>query len=226
MSLIYLVRHAQASFGTDDYDRLSELGHRQAQWLGEYFAERNLRFERVLTGTLRRQRETAANILEQMGAAGAGVEPIIHPGLDEYHAGPIYLAYTRGRDPVTDQRSDYRAYWQTFRKAMGHWAEHGLDDVPESWEAFGARMRAALTAAAEGTGRDERVLVVSSGGAISRAIADITGASAATAIELNLQYRNTGISELIATPGRLRLLSFNHIPHLERDGRSEAISAA
>ena len=28
MAELYLVRHAQASFGTDDYDRLSELGHR------------------------------------------------------------------------------------------------------------------------------------------------------------------------------------------------------
>src|SRR5690606_40460973 len=40
MPLILLVRHAQASFGTDDYDRLSELGRQQARWLGEYFAAR------------------------------------------------------------------------------------------------------------------------------------------------------------------------------------------
>ena len=34
MSLVYLVRHAQASFGARDYDRLSELGRQQARWLG------------------------------------------------------------------------------------------------------------------------------------------------------------------------------------------------
>ena len=39
MAELYLVRHAQASFGTDDYDRLSQLGHRQSRWLGEYLAE-------------------------------------------------------------------------------------------------------------------------------------------------------------------------------------------
>jgi len=39
MSLVYLVRHAQASFGAQDYDRLSELGRQQARWLGGYFAE-------------------------------------------------------------------------------------------------------------------------------------------------------------------------------------------
>lgn len=36
MSVIYLVRHGQASFGSDDYDRLSTIGREQAQALGEY----------------------------------------------------------------------------------------------------------------------------------------------------------------------------------------------
>jgi len=223
MSLIYLVRHGQASFGAEDYDRLSELGQRQSRWLGEYFAERGLRFSRVLTGTLVRQRDTASAILSAMGET---IEPIVHPGFDEYHAGPIYTAFTRGRSPVEHQRADYKDYWRTFRQAMNHWADTGLDDVPETWMEFGERLAAGLAAAAADTGREDRVLVVSSGGAICRAVADILGAPPATAIELNLQYRNSGITELIAGGGRFRLLAFNQIPHLERDGRGEAISAA
>ena len=38
MGSMYLVRHAQASFGTDDYDRLTETGFTQARLLGAYFA--------------------------------------------------------------------------------------------------------------------------------------------------------------------------------------------
>ena len=226
MSLIYFVRHGQASFGSEDYDRLSELGQRQSHWLGEYFAERGLRFARVFSGTLARQRDTASTILAAMGSTGEDLEPIVHPGFDEYHAGPIYTAFTWGRSPVEHQRADYKDYWQTFRNAMNQWAGPGLDDVPESWTEFGARIQAGLAAAAQGTGRHDNILVVSSGGAICRAVADITGAPATTAVELNLQYRNTGICELIAGGGRFRLLSFNHIPHLQRDGRSDAISAA
>ncbi|MEB2318344.1 MAG: histidine phosphatase family protein [Pseudomonadota bacterium] len=223
MSLIHLVRHGQASFGTEDYDRLSELGHRQSRWLGEHFAERGLRFSRVFCGTLARQRDTATAILSAMGET---VEPVVHPGFDEYHAGPIYSAFTMGRSPVEHQLADYKDYWQTFRNAMNHWADTGLADVPETWTEFGARISAGLAAATQGTGREDRILVVSSGGAICRAVADILGAPPATAIELNLQFRNTGICELIAGGGRYRLLSFNHIPHLEQDGRAEAISAA
>ena len=43
MGTLYLVRHGQASFGADDYDQLSPLGHQQAVRLGEYLRQR---FER------------------------------------------------------------------------------------------------------------------------------------------------------------------------------------
>ena len=50
MTRIVLVRHAQASFGTDDYDRLSPLGHQQAAWLAEYFKSHDLSFDRAIRG--------------------------------------------------------------------------------------------------------------------------------------------------------------------------------
>ena len=46
--------HGQASFGAADYDRLSDLGHRQCVRLGQYLRERGARFEAVVTGTLKR----------------------------------------------------------------------------------------------------------------------------------------------------------------------------
>ncbi|MDX6238407.1 MAG: hypothetical protein QOG10_3222, partial [Kribbellaceae bacterium] len=42
MSVIYLIRHAQASFGRSDYDRLSPQGEQQAVRLGEALAVRGL----------------------------------------------------------------------------------------------------------------------------------------------------------------------------------------
>ena len=38
MSVLYLVRHGQASFGTDDYDRLSDLGKAQSRTTGRFLA--------------------------------------------------------------------------------------------------------------------------------------------------------------------------------------------
>lgn len=224
MSLVYLVRHAQASFGARDYDRLSELGRQQARWLGGYFAERGLRFARVLSGTLARQQDTAREVLAAMGADPGALA--IHAGLDEYHGEALYSAFSGGADPRDHQRVDSRDYWRAFRAAMQAWSDDRLAGVPESWAEFGARVRAGLDEAVRDTTREDVVLVVSSGGAIGRALADISGAPARTAIEWNLQFRNSGFCELIAGGGTLRLLSFNNVPHLETPARRQSITFA
>ena len=224
MALLLLARHAQASFGSGDYDRLSDLGHRQAAWLGEYFAARGLRFARVHTGTLRRQVDTASGVLAAMGAETTTVER--DAGLNEYEAEALFRAHLKGQDPYALQRADYRAYWRAFRDAMLAWAANGLPDVPETWERFGQRMQTAVARACEGTGRDDVVLVVSSGGAIARLLSDVLQAPAATAIELNLQMRNSAFCELIVGASGMRLLNYNSLPHLDNPERREFITGA
>jgi len=65
MSVLTLVRHAQASFHAADYDALSPLGREQARLLGEYWARRGIDFDEVYCGPRVRQRHTA----EIVGAA-------------------------------------------------------------------------------------------------------------------------------------------------------------
>ena len=67
MGTLYLVRHGQASFGADDYDVLSALGHQQSVRLGEYFKYKGVRFDAALTGTLTRQIQTFVDISKGMG---------------------------------------------------------------------------------------------------------------------------------------------------------------
>ena len=52
MSELYLVRHGQASFGADNYDKLSPLGHKQSYVLGQYFKNKKIAFDRIITGDL------------------------------------------------------------------------------------------------------------------------------------------------------------------------------
>jgi broad specificity phosphatase PhoE len=224
MALLFLVRHGQASFGTANYDRLSDVGRQQARWLGEYFAGRELKFRRVLTGTLARQQDTAREILAAMG-----VDPslsTVHAGLDEYSAEPLYAAHTGGADPLAHQKSDYRGYWRTFKAAMYAWSAGALEGVPETWEAFGARTADALEAACAGLSREDAVLVVSSGGAICRALSAILACPGETAIELNLQFRNAAFCELITGGDTMRLLGFNAVPHLDTPERRASITFA
>ena len=62
MPYLYLVRHAQPDF-VGHYDSVTDLGLQQSAWLGEHFAARGLRFARVISGSLERQRHTLDAIL-------------------------------------------------------------------------------------------------------------------------------------------------------------------
>ena len=67
MSVLYLVRHGQASFGTDDYDRLSDLGKEQSRITGRFLAAQGIEPDRIVHGEMLRQRQTAEGLLEGMG---------------------------------------------------------------------------------------------------------------------------------------------------------------
>jgi len=222
MAILYLVRHGQASFTAENYDRLSELGRRQSAWLGEYFAERGVVFARVVCGTLERQRETARAILESMGSALAATE---HPGWNEYSGEALYKAYLGDEWANARAKGDVRSVYRTIKAALAAWSEDKLPGpLPETWRDFGGRIAAAMNSACAGLPADANVLAATSGGAIGRGIADLLQAPAQTAIELNLQFRNSGFCEVFFSPRSMRLVSFNCVPHLERPDRRESIT--
>jgi broad specificity phosphatase PhoE len=226
MAALYLVRHAQASYGTEDYDRLSALGWRQARWLGEYFAERGMRFDVVLRGTLRRHAETLAGIAEGMGSA---LPERQDAGLNEYDSLALLRAHT-GLDAV--QEADRQAHFRLLREALYAWARGSLErSSHEPFAEFRARVLAALAPVCAGSARS--VLVVSSGGPISMILAEVLGIAAHGVVDLNLQSRNTGITELRYRPRStpfdvraMRCVSFNNVPHLDRPDRAGTLTYA
>jgi len=222
MAILYLVRHGQASFAAENYDRLSELGRQQSAWLGEYFAERGIVFARAVCGTLERQRETARAILQTMGSALTAEE---HPGWNEYSGEALYKAYLGDEWANARSKGDVRAVYRTMKAALAAWSEDRLQgELPETWAGFGERIAAAMRSACSDLPDDAIVLAASSGGAIARGVAELLEAPARTAIELNLQFRNSGFSEIYFSPRSMRLISFNCVPHLERSDRRAAIT--
>jgi broad specificity phosphatase PhoE len=219
MAELILVRHGQASFGADDYDRLSELGWQQSRWLGEYFAERGARFDRVVRGSLRRHAETLAGIGEGMRLALEGSED---PRLNEYQADVLLRAHT-GRNEAFQKGGDRREHFRILREALYGWCEGKLECTGHApFADFRGGVLGALAAARAGTVK--RVLVVSSGGPISTILADVLGMPARGVVDLNLQTRNTGITELQAGASRVHCVSFNNVPHLDRPDRVKALT--
>ena len=207
---LWLVRHGQAAFATDDYDRLTELGWQQARWLGEHLHELGVRFDRIAAGTLRRQQETARALAEVLGGA---VETV--PGLEEYDSDRLLQAAGFHAEPGTTRRE----HFQRLRAVLLDWAE-GRVAGTETWAEFDARVRGAVAELTRGaTGR---VIAASSGGAIAMALTQVLGIGPDKTIEFNLQARNTGITRLVFSRRTVYFNMFNAVPHLERPERAHA----
>ena len=224
MSELFLVRHAQASFGEDNYDRLSLMGHQQARWLGEYFQTRGLQFDRVVCGDMVRHRETLAGVASATGADGNDF--ITDPLWNEFDFEALvdaYLEQRPGERPATDAPRNH--LFLVLRKALMSWSANDLrGNLPESWESFESRVRDALSATVNDAGQGKKILVISSGGAISMAIRQVLMAPASTMVQLNLQTRNSGFSHLFFNESSIQLAGFNHVPHLDRHDRTDAIT--
>jgi broad specificity phosphatase PhoE len=231
MGVIYVVRHGQAAFGTEHYDRLTETGFAQARLLGAYFSLRKIRFDAVFTGTLRRQSETAQGILEAQPQLGAPPIQETFAALDEYNPEAILAAFT-GEAPVFSAgaaRRDpqvVRQHFRVLREALLAWAEERIAPAGMPvWQAFQAGAVAALIEACQRFA-DGNVLVVSSGGPIAAMVAAALKAPPATAVELNLRIRNSSLTEFASTPRRHHLVSFNGLPHLDTNPDSTLITYA
>ena len=70
------------------------------------------------------------------------------------------------------------------------------------------------------------VLIVSSGGPISTALAYLLEASDSARIELNLRLRNSSISELSFNANALSVISFNGLEHLSEPQYKDWITYA
>lgn len=214
MGKLYLVRHGQASFGAADYDQLSALGERQCVRLGEYFQARGMRFDAVLIGTLRRHAQSLAAIAQ--GLEGLP-QPLVWPGLDEYDGKALIAAIhpePLARPVPTAAPEYFRQHFRHLREGLAQWMAGAT--APAGMPSY-AEFVAGVNGALDHVRRefDGDVLVVSSGGPISTAIGQVLGTPHASTIDINMRIRNSAVSEMIFTPQRHMLLTYNTLPHLD-----------
>lgn len=212
MGTLYLVRHGQASFGSDDYDQLSELGQRQSVRLGRYWAERGMRFDAVLTGTLRRQQQTWAGIAQGLGA---DLPALIWPGLNEYDSHAVIETIHPQPLAKPDTPELYRHHFRLLRDGLTQWMAGTVSPkgMPSYRDFVHGVTRALDHVRTHHQG--QQVLIVSSGGPIATAVGHVLGMSPEGTIELNMRIRNSAVCELQFNRKRHTLLTYNTLPHLD-----------
>jgi broad specificity phosphatase PhoE len=214
MSVVLLVRHGQASWGAADYDRLSEAGERQSRVLGEALAARGIVPDVVLRGAMRRHRQTA-----ELACAAAGWStPVTEDdGWNEFdHVQMLSMhpsSYGEGEELSRAQFQEW------FEQAARRWTsgQHD-DDYDEPFDAFGARVEAALRRTAEQLGSGRTAVVFTSGGPVSWVAASLLGAGADVWAQLNPVAVNAAVTKVVVGRRGSTLVSLNDHSHLESVG--------
>jgi broad specificity phosphatase PhoE len=216
---VLLVRHAQASFGSADYDVLSPLGVEQATVLAAALSRRNLNVTRIAAGTARRQRETAEPV-----AIARGLEIETDERWNEYETEEVLAHHARelvslqgtGKGGGEISSRDFQA---VLDDALRAWVQAGTaTSAGQAWPDFLASRNAALAGFAAGLGSGETGLVFSSGGVIAAIGAQLLGEHADLFPRLNQVVVNSGITKLVVGSGGTSLVSFNEHGHLDEAG--------
>jgi broad specificity phosphatase PhoE len=230
MSTLALVRHAQASFFSDNYDQLSPLGERQARLLGEHWVHRGVEFDEIFTGPRKRQIQTAALAGEAFAKAGRPwpkaqempefdehqVDKLIKLGMPDItrahpHIEPLHEAYRSAEAP----RDVARSFQLMFEQVVMLWVEEkiGHDEV-EAWAPFRDRVRAGFERIIVGESRGRRVAAFTSVGAVTVCLQIALACPDRVAFDLGWRVRNASITDVIFSKDRLTLENFNTLPHL------------
>jgi broad specificity phosphatase PhoE len=230
MSRLFLVRHGQASFFDQDYDKLSSTGEVQSRLLGQYWARHNMSFNRVFSGPRARQRDTASIVTEAYRHAGlAFPETLVLPEFDEYRGDAVLEqglprlleSDTRIREfhQVFQQSADVaerlKNFQRLFEVVIGKWVEGeiSLSDV-ESWPGFCARVNRGLSGIVSAGTRGEQVAVFCSGGPVGVAMQRALNLSPRDTLRVVWMSRNSSYSEFLFSRDRFTLSAFNAHPHL------------
>ncbi|MEX0349412.1 MAG: histidine phosphatase family protein [Paracoccaceae bacterium] len=212
MSQITLVRHGQANTEARDeasYDKLSPLGHQQANWLGAHLRGTGTHYPRIYCGTLTRHVETAAS----MGFA----DPVRDARLNEIEYFTLAQLLEAQRGVAIPQ--DREGFIEHLPRTFAAWEQGEITNPPETFTQFETRVRDVLTEIGAGSGP---AIVVTSGGLISMVMRQVLGLDTRSMARVALAIMNTSLHRLHTIGADLSPVLFNAVPHLEAPDRHYA----
>ena len=233
MGRLFLVRHAQASFLSQNYDQLSARGETQARMLGEYWAKHNVVFDRACSGPALRHRQTAQFVCEAYREAGRDFpsgsvmdefdefqgDAVLSQSLPELLANNDRIREFHSALQNSREEASKRANFQRlFQAIISMWVNGEI--VPpgvESWEDFCARVNRGLSTFLGKAKKGEVGVIFTSGGPVSIAVQRALHLSAQDTLQIAWMPRNCSFSEFLFSGERFMLSSFNSFPHLDNE---------
>ena len=213
MTEITLVRHGQANSGAQDeasYDRLSDLGHQQARWLGDYLHGLPA-YDRVISGAMQRQIDTAKGLNTR--ALPHNTDPRLNE-LDYFGLADALRLHSGV--PIPTNAAEFAAH---VPQVLDAWRNNALEGLSETYDHFHDRIFSALHDAASS---GQRCLLVTSTGVISTLTAIALGLEDAARVKMFLAVAHTSIHKFSLHGDELHLTQFGATPHLDHPDRLHA----
>lgn len=215
MATLYLFRHGQASFGAEDYDKLSDLGCRQAEVLGHYLRDQGIQLDAAYSGGLLRQRETAALALANQPRE---VPHHIDERFDEvrndeqikYLVPVVAKANPQIQALVDKGLSSSKDYQKVIEAVFSHWTSADCDEPRiQSWAEYSGAVHAALRDVMAAQGSGKTVGVFTSGGTIATIVTQVLGLAGEHAYKFYEPIFNCSVTQLFYSGDKVSLSYFN-----------------
>ena len=220
MAVLYLVRHAQASFGAENYDQLSENGIKQSAYLPVHFKGVGMAdIDTVYTGSMQRHKQTLEHSFPQATAHEL-------PGLNEFDHEDVLRAH---RPEIFDKKNilrmqasgaDVKTFIRTeFQRALLKWVQQEEGSTfKEPFQDFKKRCISTLYELMDKARKENKkeIVAVTSGGFISLIMTHILEMPEQKFSDLNLIIANTSVTSLLFKEEKISLAYFNNYRHLPR----------
>ena len=228
MSEIYLIRHGQASFGEDNYDKLSPNGVKQSQILGRHLAQTGKSFDAIYFGEMERQQKTAQEFIDYCSKKKLSTpQPNISDAFNEYDSFAVWQALVpelAREDPsivkdVEEIAGNKKAFQRVFAKAMNRWisGSYQATGIP-NWNDFKQRVRQGLEDLIARHGARKQIAIFTSGGPISVSVQAALELSDKKTLEVSWQLMNASVTRIKYNSRGIMLAVFNDVTHLELEG--------
>ncbi len=223
MGLLYLIRHGQASFGSKNYDHLSDIGQCQARILARHFKTVDLVFDAVYCGTMERHKETVKPLCRMaLKNLYNCPEPICTNGFDEVDAKRVWHYYYPAlsneasyMDVAVDPlQLDRKVFQQLFEKIMNAWISDLDPQGLQTWKSFAERVWDGLMDVIKEQGPGKTIAVFTSAGPIAAILQQTMNLTNDVTLGLLLQVMNASITRVQYNDRKLTLHGFNGVGHL------------
>ena len=228
MSEIYLFRHGQASFGEDNYDRLSPNGIKQSQILGRHLVQTGKFFDAIYFGEMERQQKTAQEFIDYCSKNQLETtQPTILDAFNEYDSVAVWQALVpelAQEDPsipkdLAEITGEKKAFQRVFSKVMDRCISDSYQaaGIP-NWNDFKQRVGQGLAELIARHGTRRQIAIFTSGGPISVVVQAALGLTDSKTLEVSWQLMNASVTRIKYNSRGIMLAVFNDVTHLELVG--------